>query len=117
MNRMRRKAQAQETLEISERGNYVAPSGKLVDIASDIQNAVENTRLFRPQDFDALALQNADIEYSMRVEVTGETTLQAAQRLASSNKGNARTLCLNFASAKNPGGGFLAGSQAQEESL
>jgi uncharacterized protein (TIGR02452 family) len=26
-------------------------------------------------------------------------------------------LCLNYASARNPGGGFLSGSQAQEESL
>lgn len=48
----------------------------------------------------------------MQVEVTEETTLQAAQRLK-----NERTLCLNFASAKNAGGGFLSGSQAQEESL
>ena len=46
------------------------------------------------------------------VEVTGETTLQAAARLSEFHP-----LCLNFASAKNPGGGFLSGSQAQEESL
>ena len=44
--------------------------------------------------------------------MTGETTLAAAERLA-----EFRPLCLNFASAKNPGGGLLSGSQTQEESL
>lgn len=47
--------------------------------------------------------------------MTAESTLQALIRL---HRGGAPGLaCLNFASAKNAGGGFLGGSQAQEESL
>src|SRR5262249_16056788 len=40
----------------------------------------------------------------------------AARRLAEGEPGG-RVLALNFASARHPGGGFLKGSQAQEESL
>jgi uncharacterized protein (TIGR02452 family) len=53
---------------------------------------------------------------STRFEVTSETTLEAARRLIQGG-GLTGVACLNFASAKNPGGGFLSGSQAQEESL
>lgn len=112
MNRTQRQKIAQQTVEICQHGFYVSSKGNCVDIARSVQNALEKTQLFRPHDFGSLRIANRDIEYSMQVEVTEETTLQAAQRLK-----NERTLCLNFASAKNAGGGFLSGSQAQEESL
>lgn len=52
--------------------------------------------------------------YNTEFSVVNQATIEAAQELS---KNFSKTLMLNFASGKAPGGGFLKGSQAQEESL
>jgi uncharacterized protein (TIGR02452 family) len=110
---------ARETVEILERGWYAAPGGRKVSV-SDLQaHARAHTRLYAPDDF-AEVLRRRDERPGRSREtdfrVVNCTTLAAARRLIH-DEGAGDVLCLNFASAKNPGGGFLNGSQAQEESL
>ncbi|MEU6801481.1 TIGR02452 family protein [Streptomyces neyagawaensis] len=106
---------ARETEDIVAAGYYRAPDGREVSLAASIDAARSGTRLYGP---DPVRIPPAAPESgSTRIEVTGESSLEAARRLTGTLTGPAPVAVLNFASARNPGGGYLNGAQAQEEAL
>jgi uncharacterized protein (TIGR02452 family) len=100
------RAIARETVDIAGRGSYRV-DGRDVVIADAVAGSVSGTRLYLPTD----PLPSAPVAGQVAISVTNETTLAAARRLGGD------VAALVFASARNPGGGFLTGAQAQEESV
>lgn len=100
---------SKETLAILKQKNYVSLNGQTIDISDSLNNAVSGTILYQ----DELPFTEYEVTNPV-IEVTQETTGEAAYRYVSSGKD---IVVLNFASARNPGGGFLSGAMAQEEDL
>ncbi|MEW1846270.1 TIGR02452 family protein [Nonomuraea angiospora] len=97
---------------IAADGHYTAEDGTFVTVGPALAAAIAGT-VSHPPDEPIAAPATGGHRTSF--EVTAEGSLQAARRLHLA--GAERIAVLNFASARNPGGGYLGGAKAQEEDL
>lgn len=105
--------------QIAADGHYLAADGTPVSVAAALGEATAGTRCHRPEDRLPTPPSPAGATTGPRIEVTAEGSLQAARRLCENGPDapEGAVAVLNFASARNPGGGYLGGAKAQEEDL
>ena len=131
LSRADRASIAEDTLKKLQAGGYRARGGAQILFEKEIAFTRENSVLYTEDDLRKIkrpvstaddtksassTATTTDRSPATKFEVLHCTTLQAAHALAAKVDEDSIGV-LNFASAKNPGGGFLRGASAQEESL
>lgn len=123
---------ANETLDIIDKGYYINKNSEKVELRELIDNAVKGTKLICGSINKDNINEERDTHYvskyrkinantinhnlSNTISVINNTTIDTIVELR--KKGiSGNIIALNFASAKNPGGGFETGANAQEESI
>lgn len=112
MQQSKRITTAKDSLKCIEQGFYTLPDGRKINISKEVAFTNNHTLLLKPEDFSSLEIIPG--KFNTVFSVMNETSIAACYKLS---KEYSNLMCLNFASAKNPGGGFLGGAEAQEESL
>ncbi|WOO83176.1 putative protein [Vanrija pseudolonga] len=116
--RSRNQEVSTENEAIIVRGGYTHPVAGRVDLASAVKAACDGVVSYDPTATARLLRDAAQAArpFKTLIEVTPETSTEAHERLALQE--NAPSIAvLNFASARNPGGGYLGGARAQEEDI
>lgn len=106
----------EENFKIAKDNFYISKEGNKVKLDTKIRDMIDKTEIVSDEVKYVNNYKDIQNNYVVRDNIINIGTIDAILKLRSEGVGG-NIIALNFASAINPGGGYLRGSKAQEESL